>query len=91
MKDLKICYEVQGLAIDDEGNPVPAGLCLTLEGLTDENYDRAVKWISEADPTEVLPGFFGMDTLLKAHRPEDFRLISEEEYEEKYGEDDDET
>ena len=45
MKKYRICFEIEGLAEDEIGNPYPGGLCLTLGEDTDpeatpEEYDR---------------------------------------------------
>lgn len=85
MRNFKICYEVQNLAIYDDGNAEPGGICLTLEGLTDEGCDKIAARLAETNPLDVLSGFFDADNILKAHEPTDFWLITPEEYALKYG------
>ena len=84
MKKLRICLEVPGLAEDENGQPCPGGVCLTLgddnaEEITGEAYRNLMKEINIA-------GILRMACLDGFCRPEDCRLLTPEEYDEKYGE-----
>lgn len=85
MKKIRICLEIQGLAEDENGNPCPGGLFVTLGEDTDpeptaEEYAELMEAVS-------------IDAVLKAamldglYTAADCRLIPPEEYDRKYGED----
>ena len=82
---LRICFEVDGLGEDEEGNPVPAGLAMTL-GETEKrvDYQEFTKNIS----IEGVLKSVCLDGIVK---PEDVRIITQEEYDEKYGNDGEDT
>ena len=84
-KKIRICLEIQGLTEDENGNPCPGGLCVTLGEDTDpeptaEEYAELMEAVS-------------IDAVLKAamldglYTAADCRLIPPEEYDRKYGED----
>lgn len=84
MKKYRICFEIEGLAEDEIGNPYPGGLCLTLGEDTDpeatpEEYAELVDHIS-------IEGVLKVAMLDGLYTPADCRLISLEEYDRKYGE-----
>lgn len=87
MKKFSICYEVQGAAVDEAGNPAPAGVKLELGEIPDETYDQAMKCRWEADPISVF-ACLGLACVAKSLKLEDFRPITPEEYAEKHGDDD---
>ena len=76
---LRICFEINGLAEDEHGNPAPAGLAMSL-GETEKqvDYQELTKNINIHSVLELtcLNGFV---------RPEDVKIITPEEYDEKYG------
>lgn len=82
---LRICFEVDGLGEDEEGNPVPTGLAMTL-GETEKqiDYQEFAKNIS----IEGVLKSICLDGIVK---PEDVRIITPEEYDEKYGDDEEAT
>ena len=87
MKKYRICCEIEGLAEDENGNPCPGGLCLTLGEDTDpeatpEEYAELVDRIS-------IEGVLKAAMLDGLYTPADCRLISPEEYDQKYGEGED--
>lgn len=86
MKEIVLCYEVPDLAIDENGNPAPAGIRLTLGAVPEGKYDETMKFLSETDPTLIFTAF-GFGRFVEEHNPQDFKLLSQDEYEEKYGED----
>ena len=85
-KKIRICLEVQGLGEDECGTPWPAGICLTLgdedaEELTGAEYRDCMQQVKIE---EVLR----LACLDKLYTPADCRLITPEEYDREYGEDD---
>lgn len=85
MKKIRLCLEVQGLGQDDFGTPCPAGVCLTLgdedaEELTGAEYET---FLQQVKIEEVLR----LVCLDKLYTPADCRLITPDEYDQKYGED----
>ena len=87
MKKFRICMEIQGLAQDEHGAPCPGGVCLTLgeddsEELTGEEYRQMMGAVS-------IPGALKAAMLDGLYEPEDCRLITPEEYDAKYGEEND--
>ena len=76
---LRICFEIDGLAEDEYGNPAPAGLDITL-GETEKQIDY-----------QDLARNINVDGVLKSVcldgvvKPENVRIITPEEYDEKYG------
>lgn len=85
MKKLRICLEVPGLAEDESGEPCPGGVCLTIgddnaEEITGDAYLSLMKEINIAEVLKMAC----LDGLCK---PEDCRLLTPGEYDEKYGED----
>ena len=86
VKKLRICLEVNGLAEDENGKPCLGGICLTLgedcdEEIIGEEYQRIVGGV---DVVSVLK-YMGLD---KVFSKEDCRLITPEEYDRNYGEED---
>lgn len=76
---LRICFEADGLAVDVDGNPAPAGLTMTLGEIEKQvDYWEFIKTISIADILKLAC----LDGIVK---PADVRIITPEEYDEKYG------
>lgn len=80
MNRLRVCFEIDGIAVDEHGEPCPAGLQIDL-GET-----------SKTIPYEELTENINIPELLKAAglafiSVSDVRVITPEEYDEKYGED----
>ena len=83
--NLRICFEINGLAEDEHGNPDPAGLAVTLGETKDHvDYQRLVRNIS-------IDGVLKLVCLNDIVRPEDVRIITPEEYDGKYGAQDEEA
>ena len=78
-KKIRICLEVQGLGEDELGSPCPAGVCLTLG---DEDAEELTGAEYEAFLQQVKVAF-----LDQQFTPADCRLITPEEYDREYGED----
>lgn len=84
-KKIRLCLEVQGLGQDDFGTPCPAGVCLTLgdedaEEMTGAEYEA---FLQQVNVEEVLR----LVCLDKLYTPADCRLITPDEYDREYGED----
>ena len=80
---LRICFEIDGLAELEDGTPAPAGLAMTL-GETEKQVDY---WeFTRNVSIENVLKFTCLDGIVK---PEDVRFITPEEYDEKYGDDED--
>ena len=48
MKQLRICFEVQGMAVDEHGNPAPAGMQFAVGEVTDEKYAAIASILASA-------------------------------------------
>lgn len=80
MNRLRVCFEVDGIAVDEHGEPCPAGLQI--------DFGETSKTI----PYEELTKNINIPELLKVAglsfiSASDVRVITPEEYDEKYGED----
>lgn len=83
--NLRICFEIYGLAEDEHGDPASAGLAITLgETNKDVDYQEFVQKISIDSVLKLV----SLDNIVK---PEDVRIITPEEYDEKYGDRDEEA
>lgn len=81
---LRICFEINGLAEDEHGDPAPAGLAVTLGETRDHvDYQELVQNIDIA-------GVLKLVCLNDIVRPENVKIITPEEYDEKYGDRDEE-
>lgn len=82
--NLRICFEINGLAEDEHGNPAHTGLAITLgEANKDVDYQEFVQNIDIA-------GVLKLVCLNDIVRPEGVKIITPEEYDEKYGDHDEE-
>ena len=79
MNKVRICLEINGLGEDEQGNPCPAGAQITL-GETELNIDY-----HELTKDLNIPGILKMMFLDAKFRPDDVRVITPEEYDERYG------
>lgn len=77
MSEVRLCFEVAGMARDEDGNPCPAGLQLAIELEHEIEYEKLVKDIN-------IPGVLATACLDSVVKPEDVRVISPAEYDEKY-------
>ena len=78
MYKVRACFEVAGLAVDENGNPTPAGLQIQIgEALNEFPYDEL---ISHIDLNKVAATIH-VD-------PSAITVITPEEYDEKYGDED---
>lgn len=82
---LRICLEADGLAEDEHGNPCPVGICLEMEytgekTISPEKYKEGMNQVS-------IPAVLKAASLDNIVKPENCRLITPEEYDERYGED----
>ena len=81
-KDINIYLEVKNMTQDEAGNPAPAGLKVTI-GRSDENinYREMTKDLN-------IPAFLKWLKILPMVNPEDVTVITPEEYQERYGDED---
>lgn len=86
MKKIRVCFEVQGLAIDEHGNPAPAGMQFTIGEVPDEKYEAAMESVKAVKAMGILH-YLGLDSFASKYKESDFRLISPEEYDREYGDD----
>lgn len=79
---LRVCFEIDGFAKDEHGNPAPAGLAMIL-GETEKqvDYQEFVQNIS-------IDGVLKLMCLDGIVRPEAVKIITPEENDEKYVDDD---
>ena len=76
--DLRVCFEAYGLNWDADGKPVPVGLEMTIPGEKKMiPYEQLTGGINLAAVVETV----GLKGIV---RPEDLRVITQEEYDEKY-------
>lgn len=77
--EVRLCFEVAGIAADENGNPCPAGMQIAI-GFTNEviDYDDLMADINLDAIADMIPGNV---------KREDIRIITPEEYDEKYGDD----
>ena len=80
MSRLRACFEIDDIAEDEHGNPCPAGVQLDLgECSKDVPYKELVENIN-------IPAMLNL-LCLDFVSPSAVRVITPEEYDEKYGED----
>lgn len=79
MAKVRICFEIDGLAEDEHGNPCPTGAQITL-GETEKNIDYHTMTRDLNIPNCLK--LMCLDTIVK---PEAVRIITPEEYDERYG------
>lgn len=79
MSKVIIYLEIDGLGEDEQGNPCPAGVKINL-GETKQNIDY-----HELTKDLNIPGILKMMFLDASFRPDDVRVITPEEYDERYG------
>lgn len=80
MAEIRICFEVNGIAEDEGGMPCPAGLQITL-GESDKEIDYA-ELVKDVNIPAVLKMAFLQDYI----KPENVRVITPEEYDLRFGE-----
>lgn len=77
--ELRVCFEAYGLNWDDDGTPVPVGLQMSIPGAKKMiPYEQLTSSLNLAAVIELL-GFKGVI------QPEDLRIITPEEYDERFG------
>lgn len=80
MNEIKICFEIKDMAVDENGNRCPAGMQISL-GKTDKQVDYA-----ELTKNINIPGILEMAALNELVNPKDIKVITPEEYDALYGE-----
>lgn len=82
MAKLRVCFEVNGFAEDENGNPCPAGLQMSIGDAKKEiEYEK----LTENIDIEKVLDYAGLSGFVK---PEDVKIITPEEYDRLYGEGD---
>ena len=79
MSRLRVCFEIDGIAQDEHGEPCPAGLQIDFGECSKEvPYEELVKNVNIPAVLEFLH--------LKDASPEAVRIITPEQYDQEYGE-----
>ena len=79
MAELRVCFEINGFAEDENGNPCPAGLQMNIGNANKEiEYEK----LTENIDIEKVIEYAGLSGIVK---PEDVRIITPEEYDERFG------
>ena len=84
MPDLMICGEIQGLCEDENGNPCPGGVAIKITDLPDEGFQEKYNQLMEKITPESFLEAAGLSGIFQ---PEDCRIITTEEYDALYGDD----
>lgn len=84
MKELKIYVEIMGLAEDENGNQDATGLSIGGNMVPEDEYEEKMEEIRQKVTIKDVLRFTGLGRFVEE---KDCRFISQEEYEEKYGED----
>ena len=75
MYKVRACFEIAGMAVDEHGNPAPAGLQIVLgESPKEWPYEDLMK----DHPTDAMARLLNV-------KPEDITIITPQEYDERYG------
>lgn len=75
MHKVRVCFEIAGMAEDDQGHPAPAGMEVCMgESLKEYPYEKLTKGID----------YDAIANLLHVDR-KDITVITPEEYDERYG------
>lgn len=83
MARVRICFEIDGLGVDEHGEACPAGLQIDYGEIPDLN-DVSYEALAERIDVPELLRFLHLDHLPVSA----VRIITPEEYDEKYGEED---
>lgn len=81
MTDVRVCFEINGLGEDENGDPRPCGLQITI-GETEREIDCA-ELVKTIDMEKVADWLTGLG--VRNIKPEDLMVITPEEYDAKYG------
>lgn len=89
MKKIRVCLEIQNAAIDEDGSPAPAGIQITIGEVPDDkykeiSYEKLAAGLNKKKLLEMLSFLPG------PHSEEDIRVITPEEYDREYGEENEE-
>lgn len=75
----KICFRVRGLAVDENGLPAPAGLCMEME--TDKPIETPYEELAASIDKLALLRILCLEGIVS---PDDVEIISPEEYDNEY-------
>lgn len=84
MPDLTIHAEIQGLCEDENGNPCPGGIAITLGDFPEDRFQEKYNQLMNKVTPE---NFLKSVGLLGVFHSEDCRIITPEEYDTLYGDD----
>ena len=79
MHKVRVCFEIDGIAEDEQGNLCPAGAQMVL-GETEKEFSY-----EELTANINIPAFLASIGLSNIAKPEDVRIITPQEYDERYG------
>lgn len=83
MKDVILYFEVDDMSIDEEtGELGPAGIKLKIGQCDDEKYETVMKGINTLETLQNFVAYIGLKDMFAG---KDFRLITKEQYDERYG------
>lgn len=84
LKELVLYIEVDDLAIDEgTGEPCTAAVCVKVGRYREDKYDEIMKAITTHDGLLKFICAIGLGDVLEG---KEFRLITKEQYDERYGE-----
>lgn len=86
MKEVRVCFEIKNMSIDENGQPAPAGIKATIGNVPDEKFAQMdyMKVFGGVDILQIMRDL-GLDEITKGRTAEDVRLITPEEYDRLYG------
>ena len=83
MKEIRICMEIMGLGIDENGDPCFGGVCASLGQVSEDRFQEIYEQLIKRMSVESLLQLLYLDAFFA---PADCRIITPEEYDQKYGE-----
>lgn len=82
MKELRICFEIEGLAVDKYGEPCAGGVDITLGEVPEDKFQERYNRLIKSLEIEQVLRLACMDSMFDET---DCRIISPEEYDRLYG------
>lgn len=88
MKKVRVCFEIAGFAVEDDGSRAPAGIEVVLGEVTDEKY-ASVDYTNAISKINIngklIDEVLRMPGIREMHiQPEDVTIITPEDYDRKY-------
>lgn len=84
MPELRICAEINGLGEDENGKSCPGGIMMTLGDFPEDGFQKNYNQLMNRVTPE---SFLKAVGLLGVFQPQDCRIITPEEYDILYGDD----